>query len=356
MRFVASRLILLATAVLSVNVLVTPTGWADENKPSTEAAVTKSNESKTNLPSFNPKPDGLKQLEQDLFKPFEKIAPESSLDGVFLPTTPEPRPATPAIQSKRVKELLERRRDWVFETPDEILATSSAEEILKSRDNLKDDDDKAKLSPLERFYERLYNKDKKDTTRKVNKREGLHEAPKPGALGDDAEREDDSDLPLGVRETQREMRKLLAPKESKTETSSDTGRSGFSDVFGLTKNPQTRDELEIQKERRDRYKELVGLPVTPTLENDPLKRFREIMGTAPPNASLLPSMDTLGGKPQQNLFGAQSGSASALPSTSLLPEGAKVYTPSSLTPALPKIEPPRTLPPPVTFGAPRRAF
>jgi hypothetical protein len=40
----------------------------------------------------------------------------------------------------------------------------------------------------------------------------------------------------------------------------------------------------------------------------------------------------------------------------LLPEGATIHTTPSLAPALPKMEPPKTLPPPVTFGAPRRVF
>jgi hypothetical protein len=106
----------------------------------------------------------------------------------------------------------------------------------------------------------------------------------------------------------------------------------------------------------DRYKTLVGLPVTPTLENDPLKPFRDIIGTAPKNGNLFPTMDTLGRLPQQNLFGTQSSSASTAPNNSLLPEGAKIYTPPSLAPALPKIESPKSLPPPVTFSAPRRAF
>jgi hypothetical protein len=174
-------------------------------------------------------------------------------------------------------------------------------------------------------------------------------------LGDDSA-DDDADLPLGVQETEREMRKLLAPRERKVDTSSEPSGSFFSDVFGLGKKTPTREDLEIQKERMDRYKALVGLPVTPTLENDPLKPFRDIIGTEPKNGKLFSTMDTLGGLPQQNLFGTQSGSASTTPNNNLLPDGAKIYTPPSLAPALPKIEPPKSLPLPVTFSAPRRAF
>ena len=92
-------------------------------------------------------------------------------------------------------------------------------------------------------------------------------------LGDDSA-DEAADLPLGVQETEREMRKLLAPRERKVDTTSEASGSFFSDVFGLGKKTQSREDLEIQKERMDRYKTLVGLPVTPTLENDPLKPFR----------------------------------------------------------------------------------
>jgi hypothetical protein len=211
------------------------------------------------------------------------------------------------------------------------------------------------LSPMERYYQRLYTKDKNESTRKAGKRDPLAESQKPGFLSSEPESaDDDTDLPLGVREAQRETRKLLAPRERKEDSSTES-RSAFSDVFGLGKKAQTREDMEIQKERLDRYKALVGLPVTPSLETDPLKPFRDIVGTTP-KTGLLPTMDSLGTVPQQNIFGAQSGSASITPNTSLLPEGASIHTAPSLAPVLPKVEPPRTLPPPVTFGAPRRAF
>jgi hypothetical protein len=350
MRFYALRLMLLAAAFAApVN---TFSVRADENKQSTESSP-KSGNSTTNSTSFKPRQNGLKQLEQDLFKPFETISPRGSLDGAFIPTMPQPQPNAPAVQSKRAKELLDQRRDWVFETPEEIL-TPSTDDMLNRRDNSKQGDEKSKLSPMERFYERLSNKEKKESTRKGSKRDQLGESQKSDNLSDDAETADDADLPLGVRETQREMRKLLAPKERKNDSSSEPG-NGLSDVFGFGRKTQSRDEADIQKERMDRYKALVGLPVTPSLESDPLKRFRDIVGTSPRNPGLFPTMDSLGALPQQNNFGMQSGSA-VTPNLRLIPEGATIHTAPSLAPALPKIEPPKTLPPPVTFTAPRRPF
>jgi hypothetical protein len=328
---------------------------AEEGKAEQPAQVsTAKSVNATNSTSFKPKQNGLKQLEQDLFRPFESISPKGSLDGAFAPMM-QPQPNTPAVQSKRARELLEHRRDWVFETPEEILAAPSTDDVLNRRDKDRQSDEHSKLSPMERYYKRLYTKENKDSARKSDKRDQLTESQKPGFPSDDPEAADeDADLPLGVRETQREMRRLLAPKERKEDSSTELG-SAFTDVFGFGKKTQSREEMEIQRERMNRYKALIGLPVTPSLETDPLKPFRDIVGTSPKYPGLLPTMDSLGTLPQQNLFGIQSGSAST-PNSRLLPDGAVIHTTPSLAPVSPKIEPPRTLPPPVTFSAPRRPF
>jgi hypothetical protein len=321
-----------------------------------ESSGSRSSIAITNSAAFKPKQNGLKQLEQDLFKPFENFSPKGSLDGAYVPSMPPPQPAAPAVQSKRAKELLERRRDWVFETPDEILAhTSSTDDVMNRHEKDKKGEDKMNLSPLERFYERLYGKEKNQSAQKGKKRDDMSDSRKPATLTDESEADDDSDLPLAVRESQREMKKLLAPRERKGGSPSEPV-SAFSDVFGLGKNTQSREEIEMQKERMDRYKELVGLPVSPRLQSDPLKPLRDIVGTSPRSPGLLPTMDALGSLPQQNAFGVQSSSGIIGPNSSLLPQGATIHTTPSLAPVLPKIDPPKTLPPPVTFGAPRRVF
>jgi hypothetical protein len=358
MRSKLSRIILAVTVMLAVGGIGVWSAKADDKKseePSAPPTSTSSGVTNNSAPS-KPRGDGLKSLEQDLFKPFERIAPQGSLDGAFAPPTPEPRPATPVIQSKRAKELLERQRDWAFETPEEILATPSTDDLLNSRDKQEGIEDKSQLSPVERFYERLYSKDKKDSTYKSTKRDDPFEPRKPGALSDDPTADDDTDLPAGVQEARREMRKLLAPKERKADSSLEPNKSFFSDMFSLNKSKPTREEIETQRERMDRYKELVGLPVTPSLENDPLKPFKDVIGGSPKNGNLLRGMDTLGSLPRQNGFGTPAASGNAVANNPFLPDGAKIYAPPSLAPTLPKMDPPKSLPPPVTFSAPRRAF
>src|ERR1051326_6825810 len=156
MRSKLSRIVLAGLAILAVAGTGIWSATADEQKSDQSAGSSASKGSgitTNSLPSRR-KGDGLKSLEQDLFKPFETIAPRGSLDGAFVPSSPEAPPAAPVIQSKRAKELLERRRDWVFETPEEILAAPSTEGIPNKRDK-NQSDDKSQLSPVERFYDRL---------------------------------------------------------------------------------------------------------------------------------------------------------------------------------------------------------
>lgn len=358
MRSKPSRIILTTAAIMAVAELGIWTAHGDDKKSEqpAQSPAWKSGGATTNSFPSRHKGDGLKSLEQDLFRPFDTVAPKSSLDGAFAPPEPQLPPASPVIQSKRAKELLERRRDWAFETPEEILAAPTTDDLLKGRDNSKNGEDKGDLSPVERFYDRLYNKDKKETKYKGAKGENPFEPRKLGTAGDESSADDDPELPAGVQAAQREMRKLLTAKERKEDSSVETSKGIFSDVFGLHRDTPRREEVEMQRERMDRYKESLGLPVTPNLESDPLKAFRDMISTSPKNAVLLPSMDTSGGLPQQNMLGTLSGAPGAAANNPLLPEAAKVYTPPSLAPALPKMDPPRSLPPPVSFDAPRRAF
>lgn len=362
MRCSAPRLTRSTLAVLAALVLQVAGARGDEKKAEAQPdnQGPKNSVPPTNSSSFKPTQSGLKQLEQDLFKPFETTAPKSSLDGAFVPPMPATSPSAPAVQNKKAKELFERRRDWVFETPEEIISTPSTDDMLNRRNNEKNDEDKSTMSPLERFYERLYNKDKKDKKdlahTKGNKRDKSYDSQKSAMLSDDSDSDDDSDLPANVRDAQREMRKLFAPKERKEEASDAPNANLFSDVFGVSKATPSRGEIEAQRERMDRYKELLGFPGAPNVENDPLKQFRDMVGTSARNPGFASTMDSSRGLSRQNPFGTQSAATALAPNLNLLPDGATLHTTPSLAPALPKIEPQKSLPPPVTFSVPRRQF
>src|ERR1035437_414455 len=109
----------------------------------------------SNLSQLTMKNSALKNLEEDLKKPFEFFDNNDPLNGVSLP--PMRQPAGPVVRSKRAKELLERRRDWYLLTPEEMLGVPKAEDIFKAPKYGPDGAEEKEKSPLERFYDRLDN-------------------------------------------------------------------------------------------------------------------------------------------------------------------------------------------------------
>src|ERR1035441_1606605 len=81
------------------------------------------------------------------------FTPKSSLEGVVAPP-PRP-PAESVIQSKRVRELLERRKNWVFMTPEDLLAGPTVDDILKTPQYDANGEEKKELSPMLAYYRRL---------------------------------------------------------------------------------------------------------------------------------------------------------------------------------------------------------
>src|SRR6266404_8041173 len=123
-----------------------------EHGRSIEFSDRKSDEVTTNLNQMGSRKDGLRQLEDDLGKPFQTFNPNSSLDGMFTP--PVRQPSAPSIPSKRAKELMERQKNWVFMSPEDLAGTPTEEDIFKLREYDKDGQEKKKSTPLERFMEK----------------------------------------------------------------------------------------------------------------------------------------------------------------------------------------------------------
>src|SRR3954468_971788 len=98
---------------------------------------------------------GLKDFEQSIFKPFRSVEPESSLDAV-VQRAQQP----PPVQNQRAKEAMERRKEWAFMTPEEILNANKEDNSLNPQGSSKDDESK-KLSPMDRYFQRLYGVEKK---------------------------------------------------------------------------------------------------------------------------------------------------------------------------------------------------
>jgi hypothetical protein len=326
---------------------------AVESQDATNAAP--SNPAKPAPPAARQPPasqNGLKQLEQDLFKPFQGFSPKTSLDGVIAPAPRAPVPV-PA-QSKRMKELMERRKDWAFMSPEDLVGGPSVEEIF----NVPQDKDKPKLSPMERYYEQLYHRDDPTSSKKKDKGEDSvsdARSTPPGFPGPAADA--NSKDSRHTRDSERTQKKSLE-SDSRGAAAPREGSSMFADIFGLGKNLPSREEIEAQKHRMDQFKNAIGIPTTTGPASDPLN----VMGslTDPARQPVLPARtmeDSPSGLLRQNGFDSQLGTITAIPTPAGIPDlNTRVFGPSSLAPALPKIDPPRAFPTAPSFTAPKRVF
>jgi hypothetical protein len=291
---------------------------------------------------------GLKDLEQSIFRPFRSPEPETSLDGV-LDRAQRPAP----VPSKRAKEMMERRKDWAFMTPEEIITGKSADDPLNPKGSGKDDDESKSLSPMDRYFQRLYGQDRKAKTDTQGARKDPFGSSAPGVGQDDSDDPESSTagLPESVRETQRNLKKNADGKKDLQTRRSSSGF--FSDVFALERKKSTPEEERVERDRMEAYRKSLGLDPTPTfgasfspLFADPKDPYRIAVPPALMNSSPSPSPHP------------DAASHVALPNANpFLDSPSKGVAPSSLTPSLPKTEPPKSyIPPQPNFAAPRRAF
>src|SRR5258708_1605842 len=206
MTFRLSSCTILPALILGASLLFEYPGMAQERQRGRpiEFSDRKSNEVTTNLNQMGSRRDGLRQLEDDLGKPFQTLSPRSSLDGIFTP--PIRQPSAPNVPSKRAKELMERQKNWIFMTPEDLAGAPTEGDIFKLREYDKDGQEKKKSSPLERFMEKQ-KAERKGTLKKSGSKEDDLEM---SLTGKDRKLEhDDSALPEGLRESEQALKKLF---------------------------------------------------------------------------------------------------------------------------------------------------
>jgi hypothetical protein len=102
----------------------------------------------TNLNRLGQGLSGLDRLESDLNKPFQFMTPGDSMKGRFL-NAPLPVPP-PAVNSSRVKELIDRKRDYPFMSSEELFQVPDPTERFKAPELTSDGRDRKSLRPMER--------------------------------------------------------------------------------------------------------------------------------------------------------------------------------------------------------------
>lgn len=93
-------------------------------------------------------------LDAGVRKPFEVFNSSDSFSGARTP--PPVRAAPPsAAQTKRIKEALDRKRNWAFHTPEEIYGIQTPEEMMDLTEFGKDGAAVEPKTSLERYLERM---------------------------------------------------------------------------------------------------------------------------------------------------------------------------------------------------------
>ena len=311
------------------------------SEPNAKAAI-------TNLNDLSGQ-GNLHELEDELSKSLQPFSPRSSLDGELAPQyLPAP---VPAARSRKLKDELERRENWMYLTPEDMVPGMSDADLLKTPE-LGPDGQPKKQTPLEQFYERLEREQRtvfqpKTSLSKDSFRSGERS-------GDEFGLKEEPNLPGGIRDSAQRLKRLLDDTGAGTDVPN--GRGSLSDLFGLGDNSQpSKEDLDRHKAYMEEYRKVLeGSTLTPPSLYDPLKpadlpatsvspNLDSLMTTTKPQTTTGPTLGTLGTVLTPGLLPD--------PNAAVLNQWNPFYNPQ------PKIEPPK----PTTISvpmpeAPRRRF
>jgi hypothetical protein len=314
----------------------------------------KSDEVLTNLHQLRNKKDSLKRLEEDLNAPLQNFTPRSSLEGVVAPP---PRSAAPsAVQSKRAKELLERRKNWVFMTPDELLGGPTVEQILQAPDYGADGRLEKDLPAMESYYERLLPKRPAKNIMGQAQTDELFSLPnRPNSL--EAPANDDSDLPAGIRESADALQNAFRSDDNSSPYFRSATATDFSDPFRLGGRAAPTEQMLEHKKRMDEYRALVDSswrsPAGANSGFSALSPGGAALSTASP-ANKLPGVST---PESPRGLEAQLNIREPLLGPPGLPDvNAKALGQSRPTPVVPKVRQTKVATTQPAYFAPKRAF
>lgn len=307
-------------------------------------------------------------LENELKKPNEMFQPGGSLQGIGEPLI-QRAPAS-GVNSKKLKELLEKRQDWQFLDLEDYHSEQSVEEMLGIPEYGRNGELKEEKSPLERYYERLDRANAPVTNRTRNDSSFSMElgfGNKSDRSLQELNRNDKENEPGGMAEVEDPLRQLLRGNPGNPLFPDKTKPTGFSAVFGQPEawKPETSDATRAQAARMEEFKRLWDTHTLPSLPSSsipgipPFDPFKPSGSTTPafalprnaeptpaaPITPIAPLRDSL--SPLPTTFGAIAGPLD-LP---VVPPG----TPS-LAPAPPPLGPTRAVAPAADFNIPKRRF
>jgi len=289
--------------------------------------------------------EALKQVEKDLRAPMSLFSFEESSESLPPPAAYRaPRPP-----SKQALEQMERKKNWMLLTPEELLLGRPEDDPLQPSGPAKTQP--AKPSRREDYY--FGKSSNKPATEGAPWLESERNPWR--ARTDDPALREETDAPAGVKASEQALRNAVLTGDEERPLLSPSQRGNFSDIFHVGDGPSPADEraaLHHKALMRD-YSRAIGLPEDLSPRDSHSARSLETVGPARPGAEVFgfrpkstdqpnPLSPAYGkllplppGAPQTGF-----GSTSLLPTTTLNTDQA----PSDPSPPKP------------TFMAPRRPF
>jgi hypothetical protein len=200
-------------------------------------------------------------LQEELDKSSEMFRPRSSLQGIG----PRPIPQAPPSEanSKRLRELLDKQREWPFLEPSDYQSEQTIEEIFGIPEYGPTGEVKEKKSPLERYYERLDRASNTATNR--NRTDPLTGVVsvwgKPEDSGDNEFKSFGTEQePTGALEMENPLQQLLRGGPGNGTLFRDSTKPpGFSDSTGNW-TPESPEYSRAQAARLEEYRRLLDFP------------------------------------------------------------------------------------------------
>jgi len=307
----------------------------------------KSSEITTNLNQLTGRRGGLRDLEDDLTKSFQQtFSSGGSLDGVVVPPV---RSGPGPGQNKKVKEVLERKKNWAFRNPEDLTSGPTAEELFNLPEYGADGKEKKPRSSVESYFERLDH----DRQGALGKRDREGAGDKPFAaireavnLQDDAESK--NEVLREIKDSDRSMLRFFDSRPGGSMPVPESPRSTWSDIFGLGET-RSIDQLDAQKlyekANMNQFKQLLGSSPLPSMATEGPSFVNPINESRP--VVPIGGLDTLPAQSRPSSFGGNAGRIGSPSSPFGLPDAAmKAADPWAAPPMSPKVELPKVTPGP----------
>jgi hypothetical protein len=302
----------------------------------------------TNLNQLREKKDNPRPFEEDReFRGFDR----SSLQGVPAPVYR--LQANPLIMNARVRELLDKRKNWIFANPDDPTPGTTAESIFNLREFDTSGNEKKKSSVVELYIERQ----KSGTTKNQGTKDSELNSASRGkdSLSDLPPLADDATLPVSLRRAQQELQRNLLDSERTQRIFGEAPTpTSFSDMFGLGNRETLKDPRDPSKDLNPEFHPILGGPNAPGINSlAPLSQWTSFQD---PRAVSAPvnTMESL--VPETVKAPTPAESVSSISAGAALPDfGARSVSQwNPMASPLPQVEAPKIAPPVSMPDFPRR--